>query len=97
MKFIPEGSTDVVNSYNILKRSCKAGAISMFFSNWILLPRYFRVRVPIIVFTATSFLISNDISKGLFFGAKGVASPISDNCSEISVSGFNYIVTLYIT
>ena len=79
MKFIPEGSTDVVNSYNILKRSCKAGAISMFVSNWILLTHCFRVGVPIIVFTATSFPIPNEISKGLFFGAEGVASPISDD------------------
>ena len=59
VQVMPEGSPSVLDSYNILKRSCKVGAMSMFASYWILSSHCFIVGSLIIVFTATSFPIPN--------------------------------------
>ena len=67
---MPERSPAEVASYNILKRSCKEGAMSMFVPNCILLPNYVIVGIPIIVFTATYFPIPNEIRNGSFLVPK---------------------------
>ena len=59
LKVIPEGSLAVVASYNILKLSCKEGAMITFHPKWILVTHCFRLGSPIVVFTATSLPIPN--------------------------------------
>ena len=55
VKLIWKGGPDVMDSYNILKWSCKAGVMNFFVPNWILLPHLFIVGSTVIVFTATCF------------------------------------------